>query len=250
MKPDNSIQVLIIEDEQIWSNELSLMLTEMGFTIAGIADCVEDALTAIRNGQFDIVLLDIHLHQKESGIELGKWLFEIYRKPFIFITGSDFHSWSEAVKANPSAYLTKPVSKSALFITIQTAINNFNNKQVAQTAEGQSAPLSHFFVKHGNGFKRMEWDDVLYLVSERNYTRAIIKNDTNGYLFRSSLQKTLSQIMPLHIRSGFVQVNRSEVVNISTIEQLSTTEVSTHFGKFSVGDAYMDGVKKQLNVVT
>ena len=247
---DNCISVLVIEDEEIWANEIQLMLKELGFNVAAVINNVEDALTAIRTSDFDIALLDIHLNGKNSGLELGNMLFNIFHKPFIFITSSDTHSLAEAVKSNPSAYLIKPANKASLFVTIQSAIQNFNSQKKPQGfLEYKESEVSHFFIKQANYFKKIEWKNVWYLSSEKNYTKAVLKDNEQGYLFRSSIQKTINNIIPANIKTLFVQINRSEVMNISFIEELHGNQLITSFGKFMISETYMDAVKKKLNIV-
>ncbi len=247
---NNGISVLVIEDEEIWANEIQLMLKELGFTVEAVSNNVEDALNALRTIDYDIALLDIYLNGKNSGLELGKMLFEFYHKPFIFITSSDTHSLTEAVKCKPSAYLIKPANKASLFVTIQSAIQNFNTHKTPQGfLEKEEPALSHFFIKQGNHFKKIEWKNVWYLSSRKNYTKAVVKDNEQGYLFRSSIQKTINNIIPASINTFFVQINRSEVINISFAEELRGNELITSFGKFIISETYIDAVKKKLNIV-
>lgn len=243
----NPISVLIIEDEEIWSTHLVLSLTDLGFTIAGVFNTAAEALGNIGKINFDIALLDINMEGQNIGITLGKMIQSTYHKPFIFITGStDNHTANEAIEANPSAYLIKPVNDTSLFIAINTAINNFQQKN--------SVPLSsnyadnYFFVKTGNSFKKIEWATVFAMQSDKKYTRVFVKNDLNTYLLNSTLKKAIQAIIPANMKNIFVQINRSDLVNINHIESLKEFTVSINQLSFEATEGYLKDLKKALNI--
>jgi CheY-like chemotaxis protein len=160
------ISVLVIEDEEIWAQQLELTLHGLGFPVTAIFDNTEDALIQLPTLSFDIALLDININGRNMGIQLGKIIREVYQKPFIFITGSiDNHTAKEALDAGPSAYLIKPVNDTSLFIAVQNAFANFEKKATANAYDIANAYES-FFVKLGNRYKKIDWKDVVALVSD------------------------------------------------------------------------------------
>lgn len=169
MLMDNIISVLIVEDEEIWTRTLQLILKDFGFSVAASVSTVEDAISAFGAYEYDIILLDIHLNGKNSGLELGKIVKKMYNKPFIFITASRDHNILDAAESKPSAYLTKPINASSLFIAIQNAINNFSNQQVAGSDKADQESFSSFFIKQGNRYKKIDWKHVAYLSAGKNY---------------------------------------------------------------------------------
>ncbi len=247
--PKDLISVLIVEDEEVWAKNLQLMLKDLNFEIAAMPKSFDEALNTVTQVEFDIALIDINLHGKENGIELGKIINKVYNKPFIFITSnSDKTSLAKASEAKPSAYLVKPANSTSLFIAIQNAINNFyfNNNDVAVSAD------SHFFffVKQGSKYKKLSWTDIVYLEAGKNYLALFNAVDGNVYYIRSSLQKTLQQIIPKALVKHYVQINRSEAINTKYIEELSATEVKTKYRNFNVTELYYKELRKQLNIIS
>ncbi|MGA0557094.1 sigma 54-interacting transcriptional regulator [Larkinella sp. VNQ87] len=101
-------QILIVEDEFVIANDLSLILSLAGYSILGVADSVAEARDLMAQHRPDMVLLDIYLKGKETGIDLAKELEEA-TIPFIFISANDNRSILEQVKATqPCGYLVKP----------------------------------------------------------------------------------------------------------------------------------------------
>ncbi|UFH56295.1 sigma 54-interacting transcriptional regulator [Spirosoma sp. KNUC1025] len=112
-------KILIVEDEYIIANDLEIILTEAGYPVTGVADSVAEALLLMEQQKPDMVLLDIYLKGKETGIDLAKML-EDRAIPFIYISANDNRSVLEAVKATqPSGYIVKPFREKDLLTTLE-----------------------------------------------------------------------------------------------------------------------------------
>ncbi|PQJ13067.1 hypothetical protein CJD36_004805 [Flavipsychrobacter stenotrophus] len=242
------ISILIVEDEDIWVHNLSLLLENFGFSVVKAVSTVKDALAAFSACDYDLVLMDINLDSRGGGIELGKVLHKMYKKPFIFVTSGDYHDVKEASVANPSAYLTKPINASSLFVAIQNAINNFSNNTGAPEKVAEEN-FSFFFVKHGSRYKKIEWKDVVYITSQKNYVSVFNASDKAEYLIRSSLQKTMQHIIPKSIHNQFVQVNRAEVVQLSFVNEITSDEVRTNYRNFPISESGGKELKNMLKGV-
>lgn len=243
------IKVLIIEDEEMWSASYKATLHDFGYTVAGKADNFESAISLLNTADFDIVLLDIHINNKNSGIEIGKMINTLYHKPFIFITGSsDSHLLADVIAARPSAYLTKPVHPSSLIATLQSAIDNFsNNVTPARTTTDTNNDI--FFVKQGNRYKKLNWAQIVFLQSDKNYTIIFNAADKTEYFIRSSMSKTLNYIIPGALKSSFVQINRAEAVNVAFINEFTGDEVRTAFKTLTLTEAYSNHLKEVLRLI-
>lgn len=248
MQPE--ISVLIIEDEELWARSITANLDEFGFTVSGVAGNFESAISLLNRKNYDLVLLDIHLNGRESGIELGHMIYSLYKKPFIFITAShDAPTMQAAVAARPSAYLTKPVHPASLFATIHTAIRNFTYNTPAAPSYQQTTEDS-FFVKQGEKYKKVFWKDVVCLSSEKNYTGVLNAADGATSYIRSTLPRTLRYLVPAPLQSQFVQVNRSEMVQLAHIQELARDEVRTAFRSFMVTESHLRDLKEKLRILS
>jgi len=242
---EEQISILIIEDEDIWVHTLSLILRDLGFLVVKAASSTEEALASFSSCKYDLILIDINLNGKKSGIELGKVVNKLYQKPFIFITSADEHDMKEMAEAKPSAYLRKPVNPSSLYIAIQNAIENFDGNSERK----EDDVMSSFFVKQGNRYKKVNWNDVAFLLAGKNYVSIYNTIDKTEYYIRSSLQKVMQNIIPKTLQKNFVQVNRSEIVQLSFIHELINDKVVTAHKNFIVSDLFIRELKNKLNIV-
>lgn len=117
-------KILIVEDDSMLSAIFDMFLKEIGYKHI---ETVEDSNSAIyycKTENPDIVLMDIHLEQGMSGIEIARTLGDEFNIPVIYITGdSSIETVKNAVLKNTYGFLTKPIHKATLEISIQFALN-------------------------------------------------------------------------------------------------------------------------------
>lgn len=247
MKDIEEIEILIIEDDQLTAESTKLLLQEFGFTVKAIANNIEAALSFLNKESFDIALVDVDLNGKQSGIEIGTIISYQFHIPFIFITGiTDATVIAEAVKAKPAAYLVKPPNAATLFACIQNAIQNFTTQQVA--ASNINLPADFFFVKTGNKLKKVFWDEIVVLSSSGNYTILTTKDKTEHYL-RSSLAMTLKFQIPQSHQANFIQLSRSEAVQINFITEIDEEEIITPVKRVPLSKGFAKEIKQRLNII-
>jgi CheY-like chemotaxis protein len=114
----NGKAVLIVEDEFLLAEDLRCTVEQAGGTIVGpIADASE-ALTAAREGRFDVALLDVGL-KDQSSVAVARAL--AYRLiPFILITG--YVRDALPPEMENALYLAKPVVADALLSVISALL--------------------------------------------------------------------------------------------------------------------------------
>ncbi len=122
-----STNVLIVEDEFIVANDLQLILNQAGYMVIGIAVSAEEACEYIAKNKPDLVLLDIHLEGKQSGIDLAKNL-KAQNIPFVYLSANSNQTiLEEAKKTEPYGFLVKPFREKDLLITLEIASYRHKN---------------------------------------------------------------------------------------------------------------------------
>jgi PAS domain S-box-containing protein len=116
-------RILVVEDEFITATDLQSKLQDMGYDVPVVVDTGEYAVKAAGEQMPDLVLMDIHLKEKMTGIEAAEQIHEKFGIPIIFLTGQSDEATVERAKVSaPFGYLIKPVDDRALKISINMAL--------------------------------------------------------------------------------------------------------------------------------
>ena len=170
---NESIHILIVEDEAIIAEELKMMLMELGYTSITITHRYHDAIALMEEKKPDLVLLDIGLNYSENdGVDLGIYIKDCLQIPFIYITSNtDAATVARAKETEPAAYIPKPFNKEIIYANIEIALHK------KQTQEIQK----RIVVKHGSKNIMIEQQDIIFLKAENNYTE-IHTTTNNAYV--------------------------------------------------------------------
>jgi len=116
-----AIRVLVADDENNLRDLIVRELSRRGLDTEGVADG-EQALYRIRDGAYDVVVLDMKMPKKE-GIEVLRELQEIPEHPQVIVmTGfQEVATAVEAMKLGAYDYLTKPTKIEELEVLVRKA---------------------------------------------------------------------------------------------------------------------------------
>lgn len=69
--PEQSLKVLIVEDEAILAMDLEFLLEEAGHEVMGWATCLKEADDLIASGAADLAFVDVHLTDGITGVTVA-----------------------------------------------------------------------------------------------------------------------------------------------------------------------------------
>lgn len=100
-------KIMIIEDELLIREELEILLSNAGFSVASVID-FENTLTQIKLETADLILLDINL-PGQNGFSLCASIRQFSDVPILFITGRDTTMDElQALTLGGDDYISKP----------------------------------------------------------------------------------------------------------------------------------------------
>lgn len=118
-------KILIVEDEPVIAENISLYLDNNDFEVSGIAYDAEEALDQLKNNTPDAVILDINLESEQDGIDIAVIINTNYQLPFLFLTSySDKNTLDRAKKVKPDGYIVKPFNEKTILASLEIAISN------------------------------------------------------------------------------------------------------------------------------
>ncbi|MCK9580807.1 MAG: PAS domain S-box protein [Methanoregula sp.] len=118
--------ILIVEDEGITALDIKAILITHEYHVAGVVSSGELAIDAVNAQVPDLILMDIHLAGKISGIDAAEKILSTHNVPIIYLTAySEPELVAQAKMTRPYGYLIKPVSERAVLTKIEIALYKF-----------------------------------------------------------------------------------------------------------------------------
>ena len=116
-------KVLVVEDESIVGIDLRQTLIKLNYQVLDVVRTGEDAIKTALEKKPDVILMDIMLSGKISGIEAVHKIREEIDVPIIYLTAyADEKTIQSAKLTEPFGYIVKPYEERSLHSSIEMAI--------------------------------------------------------------------------------------------------------------------------------
>ncbi|MEY3398248.1 MAG: hypothetical protein RL220_842 [Bacteroidota bacterium] len=248
-----SINILVVEDESIIRKDIEQSLKKLGYTIVGHADSGEKAIELAPTLKPDIILMDIMLKGKLTGIEAAEQIKAKQDIPVIYLTAyADKATLDKAKITEPHGYLLKPFKEADLNTAIEMAVHK-HKKEVELKVENEllrsltnyKNNAEYLFVKHHSKLNRLSPGDIYYVEALKDYV--MIYTQEQKYTIHATM-KDVEKKLPAKI---FQRVHRSFIVNMDKIESISGSNVIIQDlrRELPVGGNYRDELAERINVL-
>lgn len=125
-------RILIIEDEALVAMELRFVLEDLGHEVVGTAADAKAAHALAAETKIDLALVDIHLSDGATGIELGRQLGQEMGITVLFMTANP--GMVRNGVAGTIGVLTKPTDERAVQKAVDYALRRRDGKAAANLA--------------------------------------------------------------------------------------------------------------------
>jgi len=201
-------KVLIVEDEALIAEHLHLIIQKELNIDADIVYKAKTARERLEENSYDLILLDIHLEQERSGLDLAVEIEANEWGDYLFLTAqTDQAVLEQARKLHPKAYLVKPFKDIEVSMAVGLALRN------------EEDDLGDLVFKDGWTTVKLPISSILYAEADGNYIKLISKD--RSYLIRYSLSWFFDQVQD----KGFLKIHRARVVNGRIIKQYNRNTV-------------------------
>ena len=197
------LRVLLVDDESLARSRLTTLLGDCvapGAVVSAEAADANQAMSALRLGTFDVVLLDIRMPGID-GITLAQTIAAMPQPPaVVFVTAHSEHA-VKAFELEAIDYLTKPVRLERLQQTLQKVERYF------QAERGLDAELSDdvLIIQDRGRTERIPLSEVLYLKAELKYIT--VRTALRSYV----LDGSLSELEERHAQ-WFMRIHRNALI--------------------------------------
>lgn len=227
------IRVGIVEDELLIAIRLQGVLEELGYDVLAPVENYSDGLQLVQSQKPDILICDIQLSGRKTGIELAEKIREFNNLPIIFLTSySEKETIDHARSVRPNAYLIKPFNKEELYSAIEIAM--MNHKPIQSTL---NEPKFHF-VKVKDAYEKIEESDIIYVNSDHVYLE-IHTTAQKKFVIRKSMNAFVEEL-----GADFIRIHKSYIVNMRHVSRLSSSQVVIGELELPVGKSYKADVAK------
>ncbi|MFC4687656.1 LytR/AlgR family response regulator transcription factor [Epilithonimonas pallida] len=217
----NKIKCIVVDDEPLAVSLLSSYVEKMPFLeLVYSSENPIEALEYIQKKEADLIFLDIQMPEL-TGINFMK----IVGNKLKYILTTAYAEYAlEGYEHNVVDYLLKPISfdrfqKSALKAQERFAVNRDSND-------------SYFFVKSSGQQHRINFNEILYIESIKDYVN--INTGNQEYIVLDTL-KSLENQLP----ENFARVHKSFILNLEKIEKIDVKNVFLNSGKeIPIGETY------------
>ena len=137
-------KILIVEDQYIEASNLELILRRASYEVCDIARSVAAALKIIASEKPDMVLVDIHLQGKLTGIDLAQMISQ-KNIAFIYISANSRQEILDAAKVTrPYGFLLKPFREKDILIALEVALyTQRQDRELRQKLKKPVDPVQH-----------------------------------------------------------------------------------------------------------
>ena len=128
----DGLRVLVVEDEALIRLDLTEMLTEEGYVVAGEAADGEQAIELARSLRPDLVIMDVKM-PKVDGIAAAASIVGERIAPVVMLTAFSQRDLIEQARdAGAMAYLVKPFARHELVPAIELGVSRFAERKALE----------------------------------------------------------------------------------------------------------------------
>ncbi|HUF26218.1 MAG TPA: LytTR family DNA-binding domain-containing protein [Gemmatimonadaceae bacterium] len=217
------LRALIVDDEPMARTHLrTLLAARDDIEVAGECGSGLAAVDLLRQGDFDLVLLDIQMPERD-GLEVVRDVGYDRMPPVIFVTAYDEYAL-DAFEVHALDYLLKPVNRERFGEAIDRVVRVVRGNDV-ESMRGPLGRLVDYLSSSRDDLERLavkvdgrivmlKVADIDWIEAADDYVRLHV--GTAAYLHRDTMTR-LERRLP---RENFMRVHRSTIVNLQRIREL------------------------------
>ena len=201
------MKCLVVDDESIAVKGIANYIGKLDFLeVAASCSSASEAAEILRNKEIDLMFLDINM-PRLSGLD---FLESLDKPPLTIITTAYSEYALDGFRLHVTDYLMKPIAFQRFFQAVSKAREMF----LLQSGREETTAPS-MYIRQGDSFKRIAWEDILYVEGMQNYVRLHFEDRV------LTIHQTMTSLEEMLPREAFFRIHRSFLVNISHIDTIS-----------------------------
>jgi DNA-binding LytR/AlgR family response regulator len=216
-EPAKPMRCIVVDDEAGAAEGIADYIGRLDFLrVTHICYSALDAAEILRQKKVDLMFLDINMPDL-SGIDFLESLDTV---PLTILTTAYSEYALDGFRLNVTDYLLKPINFQRFFQAARKASDLFRSRILLQDIGPGISP--DIYVRQGDLFIRILWQDILYIESMQNYVKIYIVNKM--YLIHQTLV-SIEEILP---EETFFRIHKSYLINVTHIDSICGNRIFIH----------------------
>jgi len=246
--------ILIVEDESIVAKDIQQTLEKLDYNVVGTCSEGEKAIIAAADKSPDLIMMDIMLKGKMTGIEAAAQIRKDNDIPFIFLTAyADKDTLAKAKLSQPHGYIIKPFKEVDIRTAVEIAL--YKHKKEVKVKKERDLYYSiiksdknangSIFVKSKYQLVKVKTKEIYFIEALKDYVR--INTVDKRYIVHSTM-KSIQEKLP---SSDFARVHRSFIIRLDKISAIEFPNVIVDHEKkyIPIGNSYKEELMNKLKLV-
>lgn len=229
------IRTVIVDDEATARMALSKLCEK--FDELNVVAVLEDGLSAVqylKEHTVDLVFLDVEMPEL-NGLEV---IESLSVRPEIILTTGSVDYALQAFEYSVIDYLVKPIG----YPRFSKAMEKYS--ALRSSDDEATADEEHLFVKVDGKLVRLNYDDILFVESLRDYV--IFKTAERRFIVHSTLKRVEEKLSK---RAEFFKVHRSFIVNLSKVVDIEESNLVIGDRMIPISRSNRAGLMARLNTI-
>ncbi|MEQ8323679.1 MAG: response regulator [Vicingaceae bacterium] len=245
--------ILVVEDESIVSKDIQMSLKNLGYNICGSSATGEEAIHIAKETTPDLILMDIMLNGKLTGIEAAHLIKQELDVPIIYLTAyADESTLSKAKITEPYGYIIKPFEEIDLHTSIEMALyKHGKEKEKKKEVEMMFSAFEAgdkeeiFFVRSKSSLVKLKADEIHFVEALKDYVSIFT---LKGKFVIHSTMKDIVKKLP---SGAFLRIHRSYIVRLDKIAAIEHAFLTLENidRQIPIGGNYREELLKKIRTI-
>ncbi len=204
------LKCLVVDDEPMAREGMADLISKVNFlNLAGTCASAIEAREFIDCNQVDLLFLDINMPYL-SGLE---FLESLDNAPLTILTTAYPQYAMDGYRFQVVDYLLKPIGFKRFYQSVINAQHTYRLHELAKK-EGKNKKQSVLYVKQGDAYQRIVWEDILFVEGMQNYVKIHFPGETKIIL------QTITSLEEMLPKDEFFRIHKSYLINVNHIDSI------------------------------
>ena len=231
------LRCLAIDDEPLALELLEDNIKQVPFLqLAAKCSNAMEAIKVLQHEAIDLIFLDIQM----PGLTGLQFIQSLTHRPMIILVTAYEKFALEGFNLDVVDYLVKPAALDRFIKACNKALELYNlrNKPASKESEPE-----YFFVNVEYSLLKVEFPDIQWIESLKDYIKIHLKSTTKPIVTRMSM-KALEDQLP---SSKFIRIHKSYIVSIASITSIRKNSIFIGAMELPVGESYKDVLNQLIS---